>query len=209
MTEYYNEHLGMPFDKAFVSEWTGLMKTVITKFRGMPKFSVHEQDLEQLALIGLSKAYNSYNSEKAQFNTYAHHCMRNEIIQYLKKKDRMGNKELYDLSIHVPVNARSTENDDITLEDITKDDKFHIDQNLTEELHKYKVRRLVDQLSERDAYIFTSMLGVLDMPVKTAGELAEELGLKPAKVHGIRGQALIKLKKVVGDMTLEEFLGAS
>lgn len=49
-------------------------------------------DLVQTGIVGLIKAEQKYNPEIGKFSTYAYHCIKNEIIRFVRQETRVVNK---------------------------------------------------------------------------------------------------------------------
>lgn len=67
--------------------------------------SLDEEDIIAAAMCGLMFAVRTYNSEKAQFSTYANRVMENEINDALRKASRKKNTKLNPISLNQEVNS--------------------------------------------------------------------------------------------------------
>ena len=78
---------------------------------------VDTDDIVQEGMIGLLKAINSFNLEgKVSFITYAHECIRNRILDYIRNGNRKKNKALND---SVPISSlEDTDTQALTPEEI-------------------------------------------------------------------------------------------
>lgn len=58
--------------------------------RYYPTF-ISDEDLQQIGMLGLCKAANTWNEEKSTFSTYASKCILNEInLEFRKRKKQSG-----------------------------------------------------------------------------------------------------------------------
>jgi RNA polymerase sporulation-specific sigma factor len=102
-------------------------------------------DLEQMCLLGLYKAYNKYDSTKGyQFMTYAGIIMTNEIKMYHRKEAKYINMN------YIEDGVNGTEK--ITYEDFLEDEINYEDKAL-ESIQLKEIYSALDILTERDKQI--------------------------------------------------------
>ena len=78
---------------------------------------VDRDDIVQEGMIGLLKAINTFNLDgEASFITYAHECIKNRLLDYIRNGTRLKNKALSD-SLPISV-AEDTESRSMTPEEI-------------------------------------------------------------------------------------------
>lgn len=75
------------------------------------------EDLVQEGMVGLVKAYNSFDQDKnANFKTYASHCIENEIINAIKaaaRKKHSPLNESLEIPESLPAGRRSSPEDEL------------------------------------------------------------------------------------------------
>ncbi len=139
------------------------------------------EDIEQLALIGLWQAVETYDGVRT-FSYYARTCIVNSINLYLKKLRKLPKT----VSIHKPI----TDDDKITIEDVLPDEINNIEElesnlfsneilsAIENERHRNVIKRLVIE-KEKEACI------------------ARELKVSRQRISGIKVKCLKKLREKV------------
>jgi len=71
-------------EKEIIDKHYGLAKSLAQGFyRKTSAFSF--EDLLQVSLIGIIKAHRKHNPQKSKFSTFATHCIRHDLIKFIKK----------------------------------------------------------------------------------------------------------------------------
>jgi RNA polymerase sigma factor (sigma-70 family) len=71
-------------EEEIIDEHYGLAKSLAQGFyRKTSAFSF--DDLLQVSLIGIIKAHRKHNPQKSKFSTFATHCVRHDLIKFIKK----------------------------------------------------------------------------------------------------------------------------
>ena len=75
-----------------LTENHGLAASLVRGFyRDHPLYDF--DDLLQVALMSMLKAYRKFDPERGKFSTFATYCMRNDLIKFINKQNRLKQKE--------------------------------------------------------------------------------------------------------------------
>lgn len=171
-----------------------LVAHVAKKYSGPGK---NPDDLISIGTIGLIKAVNTYNRQKAvRLATYAARCIENEILMHLRstKKCRV------EVSLNEPIGTDKDGNE-ISFNDILgTDDDFILDDIDA----KIQIKRLycaIDRmLTPREKEVVIKRYGLAGCRRKTQREVAKELGISRSYVSRIEKKAIFKLKEAFEDL---------
>lgn len=149
------------------------------------------EDLSSIGTIGLIKAVNSFNSEKAiKLATYASRCIENEILMYLRKT---SNKRI-DLSLDEPLSTDG-EGNDLLLSDILGTDSDIIHREIENKFEKEQLLCAVDNLKEREKIIIGLRFGIFGNEEKTQKEVADIMGISQSYISRLERKIIKKLKR--------------
>lgn len=149
------------------------------------------EDLSSIGTIGLIKAVNSFNSEKAiKLATYASRCIENEILMYLRKT---SNKRI-DLSLDEPLSTDG-EGNDLLLSDILGTDSDIIHREIESKFEREQLLCAVNNLKEREKIIIGMRFGILGNEEKTQKEVADIMGISQSYISRLERKIIKKLKK--------------
>lgn len=149
------------------------------------------EDLSSIGTIGLIKAVNSFNSEKAiKLATYASRCIENEILMYLRKS---SNKHT-DLSLDEPLSTDG-EGNDLLLSDILGTDSDIIHREIESKFEREQLLCAVNNLKEREKIIIGLRFGILGNEEKTQKEVADIMGISQSYISRLERKIIKKLKK--------------
>ncbi len=157
--------------------------------------SREQEDLVSIGTIGLIKAAETFNPEKAiSFSTYASTCIQNQIKMYFRKTKHRSS-EVY---MNEPIDTDKNGNE-ITIADIFKDDVC-VDEEVDLKINMEKLYIFVNSvLDERERMIIcrryglVSENGTVSRPLAQR-EVAKMLGISRSYVSRIEKRALEKLK---------------
>lgn len=136
------------------------------------------EDLEGIAFLGLTKAATQFDESKSSFSTYAVPAIRNEILQYLRKKT------VKTVSLDEPVAEGLILADTLgsVCREIEKaEDKVFLEQSM--KLLSPEEREVLICLYWRDCL---------------QSEVARRLGCSQSRVSKIHGSAISKLRRAGG-----------
>lgn len=148
------------------------------------KYSNTPYDLNELisiGLIGLVKSVDTFDTSKnLQFATYSSRCIINEILMFMRK----GKKYVNDVSLELPV-GKDRDGNDLRIEDTICDNSSDFVSKYEEnEIHTI-IRKVVNELPEKDKNIIIKHFGFIDDNPMTQREIADELGLSQSYVSRI------------------------
>lgn len=90
LAESYCENPAAGLRNAIISKSMPLIRSIIGKINSPDKPLTQREDLESAGISGLLQAMDSYDSDRnIQFNTYVYYRIRGNIIDYLRKIDRL------------------------------------------------------------------------------------------------------------------------
>lgn len=147
-------------------------------------------DLISIGTIGLIKAVNTYNAEKARsFAGYASRCIENEMLMFIRSEKKYRNEVSLEESI-----GTDRDGNEITLRDIIASNDEPIIDSVITRAGGRTVREAVDSLlSAREKRVIILRFGLDDGLPKTQRETAKALGISRSYISRIEKRALIKL----------------
>lgn len=149
------------------------------------------EDLSSIGTIGLIKAVNSFNSEKAiKLATYASRCIENEILMYLRKTSNKRN----DLSLDEPLSTDG-EGNDLLLSDILGTDNDIIHREIENKFEREQLLCAVNNLKEKEKKIIGLRFGIFGNEEKTQKEVADIMGISQSYISRLERKIIKKLKK--------------
>ena len=170
-----------------------LVAYIVNKHYGDSK---EQEDLISIGTIGLIKAAETFDTEKAiSFSTYASTCIRNQIKMYFRKTKHKSS-EVY---MNEPIDTDKNGNE-LTIADIFKDDVC-VDDEVDLRINMEKLYNAVNTiLDERERLIISKRYGLIcaDGTVSrplAQREVAKMLNISRSYVSRIEKKAIEKLKK--------------
>lgn len=149
------------------------------------------EDYISIGTIGLIKAINTFIIEKkCKFSFYACRCIENEILMYLKRVNKINNKEI---SMEESISIDDDGNI-IKISDILFDDKDEISMKYEQSEFMDCVYNVFDLLSDKEKRVI--MERYINGP-KTQMQVAELLNTSRLYVLRIEKKALMKIKNYV------------
>lgn len=151
------------------------------------------EDLTSIGTIGLIKAVNSFNQEKAiKLATYASRCIENEILMYLRKTSNQRN----DISLDEPLSMDGDGNE-LLLSDILGTENDVVHKTIEKKLEKEILLQAVNQLSQREQFIIGLRFGIFGREEKTQKEVADMLGISQSYISRLEKKIIGKLKREI------------
>lgn len=170
-----------------------LVAYIVNKHYGDSK---EQEDLISIGTIGLIKAAETFDPEKAiSFSTYASTCIRNQIKMYFRKMKHKSSEVYMNEPIDTDKNGNELTIADIFKDDVCVDDEVDLRINM-EKLYNY----INTVLDERERLIISKRYGLIcaDGTVSrplAQREVAEMLNISRSYVSRIEKRAIDKLKK--------------
>ncbi|NCB48586.1 MAG: sigma-70 family RNA polymerase sigma factor [Clostridia bacterium] len=148
-------------------------------------------DLISVGAIGLIKAVQSFDIEKnIKLATYASRCIENEILMYIRKK----NKRSFEMSIDEPLNLDKDGNE-LILADILVNENDNINNEMEKNNEKILLWNAVRKLNIREQKIMELRFGLNGDDESTQKEVADMLGILQSYISRIEKKILLRLKK--------------
>lgn len=151
------------------------------------------EDLTSIGTIGLIKAVNSFNSEKAiKLATYASRCIENEILMYLRKISNHKSN----ISLDEPLSTDG-EGNELLLSDILGTDSDIIPNEIENKFEKEILLSAIEKLKEREKIIIGLRFGIFGGIEKTQKEVADIMGISQSYISRLEKKIISKLKKTI------------
>ncbi len=159
------------------------------------KYQSAEDDMEELisiGTIGLIKAVNTFDHEKARrLSTYAARCVENEILMYMRTKK----KYMRETSYYEPIGT-DKEGNEIQLLDIMESGDPEAMEQIQLKDDSLKVYHLLEEcLGERERAVLIMRYGLYGGREYTQREIAEKLGISRSYISRIEKNALHHLRE--------------
>ena len=74
-------------ENAFIKQNYGLASQIVRKFY-FKNSSYEYEDMMQVALMAMLRAYRKYDPQRGKFSTFATFCIRNDLIKLIQKHNR-------------------------------------------------------------------------------------------------------------------------
>ncbi len=187
-----------------------LVKKVASKiYYRLPKGEIDFDELVNTGIIGLMKAIDRYDKDKAKFSTYAYIKIRGEILDYLRSLDVMPrsmrekikeenleegkNLPLSKTAIMVSIEKAIVSGDEeFKIVDTLTSDRISPEEEVIRDDLREKLLKAIDMLNEKEK-ITLQMLFFEEKPLQ---EVAEVLNVSVSRVSQIKSEAVKKLKKL-------------
>jgi len=196
-----------------ILENTPLVKKVASKiFFKLPKdCGIDFDELVNTGIIGLIKAIEKYNQDRAKFSTYAYIKIRGEILDYLRslhivprtmrekiKKERVENPDkvvpLSNLAIMLSMEkALASEDGALRLMDtLVCDEKGPEDKAIDSEIKEILLQAM-SMLNEKERIA----LQLFYFEEREPKEISEILNISQSRVSQLKSQAILKIRKIL------------
>ncbi len=149
------------------------------------------EDLISIGTIGLIKAVNTFSKEKnIKLATYASRCIENEILMFLRKSSQYK----HEISIDEPLNV-DWDGNELLLSDVLGTDNDVVNINIENETEQQVLRKLVEELPERERIIMEMRFGLKDGKELTQKEAAEKIGISQSYISRLEKKIIKRLRK--------------
>ncbi len=195
--------------KELVVEHLPLVRKVAnTIYRRIPEGAIEFEELVNTGVVGLLKAIDRYDENRARFSTYAYIKIRGEILDYLRKLDflprsvreKIKTGEIQDIKEEAALFISIEENlfrdnDRFKVKDLlVSEEKDPEEKAILTEL-KEKLIEALSQLSDKEKLVL-QLIFVEELDLKS---IAEILGVSVSRISQIKISALKKLKELLSD----------
>ena len=160
-------------------------------FRG---YNFDDEDLVQIALIGLIEAVDKFDFEKGfRIITYAKNWIRKEIM------DAAG-KSLKNPACPINRNDDPEFDEEEFLSSLCDNSKNTVEEECLNNEISERMKKALNFLPSKQADILTRHYGLTYKEPQAFSEIAESYGLSKARVHQIEQQAFSTLRNELGDL---------
>ncbi|WP_297452768.1 sigma-70 family RNA polymerase sigma factor [Persephonella sp.] len=187
-----------------------LVKKVASKiYYRLPKGDIEFDDLVNVGVIGLMKAIEKYDKDKAKLSTYAYIKIRGEILDYLRSLDIVPRtvrdkikKEppieegqpvpLSNTAVMVSIEKALSSDESFKIIDTLTSEKASPEEEVIKQDQKEKLLKALELLSEKEKKVL-QMIYFEEKDLKT---IAEEINVSVSRVSQIKAEAIKKLKSI-------------
>lgn len=153
------------------------------------------EDLISIGTIGLIKGVNTYKSDKnIKLVTYASRCIENEILMFLRKK----NKSRKEISLDEPLNV-DYDGNELLLGDIIGTQADLVEKTFEKNENKRILLKAIEALDERDKMILKMRYGIGENEA-TQKDIADKLGISQSYISRLEKRILLQLKATLTSM---------
>ena len=195
--------------KELVLEHLPLVKKVANRiYRRIPEGAVEFDELVNTGVIGLIKAIERYDENKAKFSTYAYIKIRGEILDYLRKLDFLPRSVREKVKNGEADAVKDCIASFISIEEklFSDSERFRLKDTLASpddgpeekvlfEDAKKHLSEAIKQLSDKEQLVL-QLVFVEELDLKSIGEI---LNISVSRVSQIKSGALKKLRRILKD----------
>ena len=147
------------------------------------------EDLISIGTLGLIKAIQTFDMDKnIKLVTYASRCIENEILMYLRKK----NKQKVEVSFDEPLNI-DYDGNELLLSDILGTSNDLVKDEFQKSENKKAVLLAIEQLEPREKEIMMMRYGIQTEEL-TQKDIAVKLGISQSYISRLEKRIILKLK---------------
>ena len=147
------------------------------------------EDLISIGTIGLIKAVASFDSEKnIKLVTYASRCIENEILMFLRKKNRRKQEVSFDEPLNVDYDGN-----ELLLSDILGTEDDLVVQQVYQREDRRNLLKAMKALDSKERMILKLRYG-LGCVEATQKEIADQFGISQSYISRMEKKILHKLK---------------
>lgn len=162
--------------------------------RSFRRYNFDDEDLVQIALIGLIEAVDKFDFEKGfRIITYAKNWIRKEIM------DAAG-KSLKNPACPINRNDNPDFDEEEFLSSLCDNSKNSVEEECLNNEISERMKKALDFLPSKQADILTRHYGLTYKEPQSFNEIAESYGLTKARIHQIEQQAFSTLRNELGDL---------
>ena len=194
-----------------VLENINLIKKVASKiYYRIPKGEIDFDELVNIGVIGLLKALDKYDKDRAKFSTYAYIRIRGEILDYLRsldivprgirdkiRKDEKPVDETMDIplsnsAIFLSIEKAIGDTDDLKFVDTLKSNLESPEEYAEKIELREKLDGVLNLLTENEKRV----IQMIYFEEKDLKEISEVLNISMGRISQLKSQALKKLKGI-------------
>lgn len=172
--------------KTLVERNLRLVAHIIKKFDGEGE---DFDDLVSIGTIGLIKAINTFNPERAtRLATYASRCIENEILMYYRSRKKLRSE----LSIYDPIGT-DKEGNELTLIDVLGTEPETVIDAVSCRFESERLWNKLSNLNSQEKRVLIMRYGLAGSFRFTQREIAKKLGISRSYVSRIEKKAINRL----------------
>ena len=174
------------------------LRLVVYIARKFENTGIYMEDLISIGTIGLIKSINTFKPcKKIKLATYASRCIKNEILMFLRRTNKLKTE----VSIDEPLNV-DWDGNELLLSDILGTEPDIIYRNIEEEVDKKLLKQALLKLTDREREIVELRFGFTPQgKEKTQKEVADLLGISQSYISRLEKKIILRLKKEINRMS--------
>lgn len=162
--------------------------------RSFRRYNFDDEDLVQIALIGLIEAVDKFDFEKGfRIITYAKNWIRKEIMD-------AASKSLKNPACPINRNDDPEFDEEEFLSSLCDNSKNSVEEECLNNEISERMKKALNFLPSKQADILTRHYGLTYKEPQSFNEIAESYGLTKARIHQIEQQAFSTLRNELGDL---------
>ena len=148
------------------------------------------EDLISIGTLGLIKGIQTFKMDKnIKLATYASRCIENEILMFMRKKNRMK----VEVSLDEPLNV-DYDGNELLLQDILTTNENEVQDNLEYNEKRKIMYEAISDLKEKEKEIISLRYGLNNNEEMTQKEVADYLGISQSYISRLEKKIIKKLQ---------------
>ena len=148
------------------------------------------EDLISIGTLGLIKGIETFKMDKnIKLATYASRCIENEILMFMRKKNRMR----VEVSLDEPLNV-DYDGNELLLQDILTTNEKEVQDNLEYNEKRRAMYEAIIDLKPKEKEIITLRYGLNNNQEMTQKEVADFLGISQSYISRLEKKIIKKLQ---------------
>ena len=148
------------------------------------------EDLISIGTLGLIKGIQTFKMDKnIKLATYASRCIENEILMFMRKKNRMK----IEVSLDEPLNI-DYDGNELLLQDILTTNDNDVKNDLEYNEKRKLMYEAINNLKDKEKEIITLRYGLNNNEEMTQKEVADYLGISQSYISRLEKKILKKLQ---------------
>ena len=147
------------------------------------------EDLISIGTIGLIKAVNTFKRDKnIKLVTYASRCIENEILMFLRKKNRRRAEVSFDEPLNVDYDGN-----ELLLSDILGTEGDIVAEEFYAQEDKRQLRKAMEKLKDNERMILEMRYGINHEEL-TQKDIADQLGISQSYISRLEKRIIRQLR---------------
>lgn len=149
-------------------------------------------DLISIGTIGLIKAINTFNVERAKFSTYASRCIHNEILMCLRSKV----KDHVLVSLEQPIGC-DKEGNEVTWENCLGTESEAVYEEVAANQEMERLKLAISKLPAKERVVIIQRYGLNGNEPQCQRKIARDMGISRSYVSRIETKGLKRLTQIL------------